>query len=210
VDDHPIFREGLKSLIENENDLVVCCEASDSEQALKNFRNSDCDLVTMDLSLAGGSGLQLIKQFKAMNKNTKILVASMHDEFLFAERSIRAGANGYMNKEEASQKIITAIRDVLGGAFYLSDKMTRHLAQRNLEGGSDSCKTPEEVLSNRELEVFMLIGKGQNSQKIATQLHISSKTVDTHKEHIKKKLGIHEKTELMQRAVSWVIQESVT
>lgn len=208
VDDHPIFREGLKSLLDNEDDLKFCCEASNSEEAIKQLRNCPCDLVTMDLSLAGGSGLQLIKQFRSYNKTIKILVASMHDETMFAERCIRAGANGYINKEEAPQKIIHAIRVVMSGKYYLSNNLKEYLAQRNFMGGENASRPPEEVLSNREIEVFMLIAEGKNSHKIASQLNISSKTVDTHKEHIKKKLAIDDKVELIKKAVAWSMNES--
>jgi DNA-binding NarL/FixJ family response regulator len=209
VDDHPIFREGLKSLLNNEKDLKFCCEASSSEEALKQLRNCPCDLVTMDLSLSGGSGLQLIKQFRSYSKSIKILVASMHDETLFAERCIRAGATGYINKEEAPQYIINAIRVVLSGKLYLSDAMKEHLAQRNFLRGENTSHLPEEALSNREMEVFMLIGEGKSSHRIACQLNISSKTVDTHKEHIKKKLGIGDKAELIKKAVSWTMRDSL-
>ena len=161
VDDHPIFREGLKSLLDNEDDLKFCCEASNSEEAIKQLRNCPCDLVTMDLSLAGGSELQLIKQFRSYNKTIKILVASMHDETMFAERCIRAGANGYINKEEAPQKIIHAIRVVMSGKYYLSNNLKEYLAQRNFMGGENASRPPEEVLSNREIEVFMLIAEGK-------------------------------------------------
>lgn len=209
VDDHPIFREGLKFLLDNESDLEFCCEASNSEDALKQLRNCPCDLVTMDLSLAGSSGLQLIKQFRLYDKSIKILVASMHDETLFAERCIRAGANGYINKEVAPQKIINAIRVVLSGKYYLSDNMKEYLAQRNFMGGDNVSNSPEEALSNREMEVFMLIGEGKSSHKIASQLNISSKTVDTHKEHIKKKLAINDKAELIKKAVAWSMRASI-
>ncbi len=209
VDDHPIFREGLKSLLANADDLKFCCEASTSEEALKQLRNCPCDLVTMDLSLAGSSGLQLIKQFRFYDKSIKILVASMHDETLFAERCIRAGANGYINKEEAPKKIINAIRSILSGKYYLSDKVKEHLAQRNFMGGGNTSNSPEETLSNREMEVFMLIGEGKSLQKIASQLNISSKTVDTHKEHIKKKLAINDKAELIKKAVAWSMRETL-
>jgi DNA-binding NarL/FixJ family response regulator len=209
IDDHPIFCKGLKLLIDNEDDMHVCCEAASSEEALKHLKLCDVDLATVDLSLAGTSGLQLIKNIRIHHKKVKLLVSSMHDELMFAERCVHAGANGYINKEEAPQKIIAAIRTVLSGQYYLSDNMTKNLAQRNLNGGSQASKSPVEILSNRELEVFMLIGEGKNSQKIAGLLNISSKTVDTHKEHIKKKLGIHDKFQLIQQAVAWSIRESM-
>lgn len=208
IDDHPIFREGLKSLLNNEPDMVVCGEAGNCESARKALRHYEADIIIMDLSLAGGSGLQLIKQIRANDKKVNIIVSSMHDEMLFAERCIRAGANGYLNKEQASSNIIKAIRLVSTGAFYLSEKMINFLAQRQLEGGDHVGVTPEERLSNRELEVFLLIGKGLNTHKIASQLNLSSKTIDTHKEHIKRKLSIKDSSTLIQRAVTWVMSET--
>jgi DNA-binding NarL/FixJ family response regulator len=209
IDDHPLFRRGLKSLIDNESDLHVCAECASAEDALSFLRRSgvDIDIATVDLSLSGTSGLQLIKNIRAHNKSIKILVASMHDEQMFAERCLRAGANGYINKEEAPQKIVKAIHAIWSGKYYLSDAMLSSLAQRNLDGASNTTKTSIELLSDRELEIFMLIAEGKNSQKIADLLNISSKTVDTHKEHIKKKLGIHDKAELIKHAVSWSISE---
>ncbi len=214
IDDHPIFRKGLKSLIEDESDMRVCAESASFKDAINQFRQAEnsIDVATVDLSLAGTSGLQLIKRIRAHNKRVKILVASMHDERMFAERCLRAGANGYINKEEAPQKIITAIHAVLTGKYYLSQNMLNLLAQRNFDGGGGGAaiaKSPIEILSDRELEIFMLIGEGKNSQKIASLLNISSKTVDTHKEHIKKKLCIHDKAELIKQAVAWGVREVI-
>ncbi len=208
IDDHPIFREGLKSLLHNEPDMMVCAEADSCESAINELKHCKADVITMDLSLGDGSGLQLIKQVRAYDKKVKIIISSMHDELLFAERCIRAGANGYINKDQASANIIKAIRLVSTGEHYLSEKMVNFLAQRQLDGGNCAGVTPEELLSNRELEVFLMIGQGLNTRKIASNLNLSSKTIDTHKEHIKRKLNIRDSSTLIQRAVTWVLSES--
>lgn len=203
IDDHPIFREGLKSLVLNEPGMTICGEAYSRDSAIKVLKRCHPDVITLDLSLGDGSGLQLIKQIRAYDKKVKIIISSMHDELLFAERCIREGANGYINKEQASTNIIDAIRLVSKGELYLSDKMIKVLAQRQLDGGKYVGATPEELLSNRELEVFLMIGQGLNTQKIANNLNLSSKTIDTHKEHIKRKLSIQDSSTLIQRAVAW-------
>ncbi len=208
IDDHPIFRDGLKLLINNETNLKVCGEAPDCHSALPMISATKPDIITLDLSLTDGSGLGLIKQIRAKDKQVKILVASMHDEKLYAERCIRTGANGYINKEEAASSIIEAIREVLDGEYYLSRKMTKFITQRKLQNSNEAEGSPEQILSNREIEVFIMIGKGLSTQKIAKELHLSSKTIDTHKEHIKKKLGIQDSAMLVQQAVAWVMSEA--
>jgi DNA-binding NarL/FixJ family response regulator len=190
VDDHPLFRRGLESLIHQEKELQVCGEAASIAEAMKLFQEQHPDIVVADLTLSSGNGLRLIKQIRAHSKTTRILVSSMHDEKLFAERCMRAGANGYVNKEEAASRIIGAIRTILKGSFYLSPAMSSYLAERQLQGTSSKNTSPEENLSNREMEVFILMGKGNTKQNIANELHVSGKTIDTHKEHIKRKLGI--------------------
>lgn len=207
IDDHPIFRQGLIALLSEEKDFLICGEADEGSSALKILRENNPSLIILDLSLKNSSGLQLLKRIRAEDKKVKILIASMHDEVLFAERCILAGANGYINKEEAPSKIVSAIRALLKNGFYLSDKMTIHIAQRNLQGMDQIKNAPEDILSNREMEVFMLIGKGHSTQKIADSLHLSTKTIDTHKEHIKKKLGIEDNVGLIQRAVAWSLTD---
>lgn len=208
IDDHPIFRQGLISLLRENPELQVCGEASDSESALKLLQQTSPDLVTLDLTLKIGSGFQLLKKIRHTNKKVRILVASMHDDLIYAERCISAGANGYINKEEASSKIMDALACVLNNDIYLSDRVTKHLALRKLDGHRGTDGSPESLLSNRELEVFMLIGKGYSTQRIAKELHLSTKTIDTHKEHIKKKLGANDNSELVRQAVAWDIESS--
>ncbi len=209
VDDHPLYRCGLESLISQEADLQVCGQAGSLATAMKLFQELNPDIVVTDLTLSSGDGLRLIKQIRVHSRSTRILVCSMHDERLFAERCLRAGANGYVNKEEAAATIIKAIRSVLKGSLHLSQDMAICLAERQVQGHVGQGCAPQDVLSDREMEIFTLLGKGYTKQSIATQLHLSGKTIDTHKEHIKKKLGIEHNTALIQRAVAWLILESI-
>lgn len=210
VDDHPVFVLGLRSLLSNEPDMQVCGEAADESEAMSKVVASEPDLMVTDLSLGNSSGLQLIKRISSRYGHIKILVASMHDERLYAERCLHAGAHGYINKQEAAANIIKAIRVVLGGELYLSDDMTRLLLDRQVRGANKVIRQlPEELLSDRELEVFRLIGNGLSTKKIASELSLSIKTIDTHKEHIKHKLLLTDSAEVVQRAVTWLLTESV-
>ncbi|HUV23290.1 MAG TPA: response regulator transcription factor [Gammaproteobacteria bacterium] len=205
VDDHPLVRAGLAQLIGDCPDLEVCAEAADMAEALKQIESTNPDLAIIDLSLAGGSGLDLIEHIKARNLNILMLVASMHDEMLYAERVLAAGARGYINKQEAQDSIIRAIRQVLGGKVYLSEAMT----ERMLNGMVDlrTEKRNIDSLSNRELQVFELIGQGVPSSQIANQLNLSIKTIETHQAHIKRKLGLGSAHELNQRAIRWMMDQ---
>ncbi|MCG6889950.1 MAG: response regulator transcription factor [Gammaproteobacteria bacterium] len=205
VDDHPLVRAGLAQLIGDCPDLEVCAEAADMAEALKQIDSTNPDLAIIDLSLAGGSGLDLIEHIKARNLNILMLVASMHDEMLYAERVLAAGARGYINKQEAQDSIIRAIRQVLGGKVYLSEAMT----ERMLNGMVDlrTEKRNIDSLSNRELQVFELIGQGVPSSQIASQLNLSIKTIETHQAHIKRKLGLGSAHELNQRAIRWMMDQ---
>jgi DNA-binding NarL/FixJ family response regulator len=205
VDDHPLVRAGLAQLIGDCPDLEVCAEAADMAEALKQIDSTNPDLAIIDLSLAGGSGLDLIEHIKARNRNILMLVASMHDETLYAERVLAAGARGYINKQEAQDSIIRAIRQVLGGKVYLSEAMT----ERMLNGMVDlrTEKRNIDSLSNRELQVFELIGQGVPSSQIASQLNLSIKTIETHQAHIKRKLGLGSAHELNQRAIRWMMDQ---
>ena len=205
VDDHPLVRAGLAQLIGDCPDLEVCAEAADMAEALKQIESTNPDLAIIDLSLAGGSGLDLIEHIKARNLNILMLVASMHDEMLYAERVLAAGARGYINKQEAQDSIIRAIRQVLGGKVYLSEAMT----ERMLNGMVDlrTEKRNIDSLSNRELQVFELIGQGVPSSQIANQLNLSIKTIETHQAHIKRKLGLGSAHELNQRAIRWTMDQ---
>jgi DNA-binding NarL/FixJ family response regulator len=205
VDDHPLVRAGFAQLIGDCPDLEVCGEAADMAEALRQIDGKQPDLAIIDLSLAGGSGLDLIEHIKSRNCNTLMLVASMHDESLYAERVLAAGARGYINKQEAQESIIRAIRHVLGGKVYLSEAMT----ERMLSGMVDTRveKRDIESLSNRELQVFELIGQGAPVSQIAAQLNLSIKTIETHQANIKKKLSLSSAHELKQRAIRWVMDQ---
>ena len=205
VDDHPLVRTGFAQLIGDCPDLEVCGEAADMAEALRLIDNDCPDLAIIDLSLAGGSGLDLIERIKSRNQDVLMLVASMHDETLYAERVLAAGARGYINKQEAQESIIRAIRQVLGGKVYLSEAMT----ERMLNGLVDARDEKHDIerLSNRELQVFELIGQGVPVSQIASQLNLSIKTIETHQAHIKKKLGLESAHELNQRAIRWVMDQ---
>jgi DNA-binding NarL/FixJ family response regulator len=206
VDDHPIVREGLVARIARQPDLVVCGEAEDVSGALELVSTARPDLVIVDLSLKSGQGLDLIKKISAGWSSTKMLVSSMYDESLYAERTLRAGALGYVNKQEMSEKIIDAIRCVLDGKIYLSQRMTERLLQRAVGSAPQLGPSPIETLSDRELEVFKLIGKGRTTRQIAAELHLSVKTVETHRENIKSKLNVPNSVELSREAVQWVME----
>ncbi|MGW8311585.1 MAG: response regulator transcription factor, partial [Thiogranum sp.] len=206
VDDHPLVRSGFVQLISDEPDLAVCGEAADEAQALQLVATTTPDLVIIDLSLAGGSGINLIERIKAHYGEVCMLVVSMHDESLFAERVLTAGALGYLNKQEAPSNIIRAIRRVLEGRVYLSDKLTERLLDSLTGMAKAPGQSPMQRLSNRELEVFELIGRGMTTGKIADHLQLSTKTIETHRENIKKKLGLASGQELTRRAMHWLIE----
>jgi DNA-binding NarL/FixJ family response regulator len=207
VDDHPLVRTGFAQLIGDTPDLEVCGEASDMAEGLKQVEALKPDLAIIDLSLAGGSGLDLIKHIKARDYSTLMLVASMHDETLYAERVLAAGARGYINKQEAQDKIISAIRQVLCGKVYLSERMTERLLT-GMVGGSNN-KRDIDALSNRELQIFDLIGQGMSVSKMAKHLNLSVKTIETHQTHIKKKLGLSSAHELTHRAIRWLLEQGL-
>jgi DNA-binding NarL/FixJ family response regulator len=205
VDDHPLVRSGFRQLIESENGLNVCCEAATMNEALQLIKHCFPDLAIIDLSLPDGSGLELIKRLHALQPGILILVSSMHDEDLFAERVLRAGAKGYINKQEAGEQVIVALRQVLDGEIYLSS----HMKERQLLEQDGNPRTPllspAEHLSNRELEVFELIGHGMATGEIAVKLHLSVKTIETHRANIKTKLGLCTAGELTRSAVQWTL-----
>lgn len=206
IDDHPLVRTGFAQLIGDCPDLEVCGEAGDMAEALKQIDATRPDLAIIDLSLAGGSGLDLIEHIKARNMDVLMLVASMHDETLYAERVLAAGARGYINKQEAQDRIIQAIRQVLAGKVYLSQKMTERLLSGMVDNNNE--KRDIDALSNRELQVFDLIGRGVSTSQMAERLNLSTKTIETHQAHIKKKLGLGSAHELTQRAIRWVMEQS--
>ncbi len=209
VDDHAMIRYGLSRLISDELELEVCGESTGADDAMAQLAECQPDLVVVDISLERGNGLDLIKRIKAHHKEIKILVSSMHDESIFAERSLHAGALGYINKCEATEKIVPAIRHVLGGQIYLSAEMTETLLHRLANHNHDSLERPSiDLLSDREMEVYQMIGEGNSSRQIADALHLSIKTIETHREHIKDKLGLKNGNEITRHAVLWVLENN--
>jgi DNA-binding NarL/FixJ family response regulator len=207
VDDHPLVRAGLKALIGGEPDLEVCAEAEGIVQALTLAQATDPQVVIIDLSLSDGSGLDLIKRLHRRHPELLILVCSMHEESLFAERALRAGARGYVNKHEATDRVVEAIRQVLGGGVYLSPTMTQRLLL-GVAGGTQTEGAPHLAdLSDRELEIFGLIGAGLGTTQIAERLCLSVKTVETHREKLKRKLNLASGAELARRAVQWQLEQ---
>jgi DNA-binding NarL/FixJ family response regulator len=202
VDDHPMVREGLRTLISREQDLVVCGEAETAGQAMDGAANLKPDLVLVDISLPGPNGIDLIKDICALQQVTSILVISMHDESLYAERVLRAGARGYIMKQESGPTMMLAIRQVLVGRIYLSSKMSARILENVV--GQRSKTSPMERLSDREWEVFQLIGRGKSTVQIADELHLSTKTVETHRARVKEKLDLQTMTELISFASRWV------
>lgn len=206
VDDHPIVRRGLADLIDQEADLEVCGEASDTAEALRLVDSAAPDVAVIDMSLKSGHGLELIEQIRLKNDRVKMLVSSMHDELLFAERSLRAGAMGYVPKHEPTEKLVDAIRQVLRGQVYLTPRMSNRLLHCVVGGTAAEDNNPIKGLSNRELEVFEMIGQGLTTQNIAQKLQLSDKTVETHREKIKRKLNLRNSAELSRSAVQWVLE----
>lgn len=204
VDDHPMLRRGLAALIESEPDLAVCGEAATCQAALQAIRQRKPDLVIVDLGLEGCDGLDLIKEMKLHHPGTPALVLSMHDESLYAERALLAGACGYVTKQQLDETVLIAIRRLLNGEMYISEKMGARFAQKFLGGQTLETDSPLAVLTDRQLEVFRLIGQGQSTRRIAKRLHLSIKTIESHREHIKQKLTIDSGAELVRRAIQWV------
>jgi DNA-binding NarL/FixJ family response regulator len=208
VDDHPLFRKGLEQLIHSEDGFAVCGEANNAPEAMDVIRNLNPDLAIVDLSLPGANGIELIKNIRAEFSKLPILVLSMHDESLYALRALRAGAEGYVMKHEAMTNVIQAIREVFNGRPYLSPAMAAQVitkfAHRQAEGEGDAV----ERLSDRELEVLELIGKGNDVRQIAKVLHLSPKTVETHRSHIKDKLDLKNSREVARFALQWLSARS--
>jgi len=204
VDDHPVVRQGMAQLIGHEPDLTVCGEASTVPDALKAIAACTPDVAVVDLSLKGTSGMELLKDIKVRYPRLPVLVLSMADENVFAERALRAGARGYMMKEEAADKVLEALRCVLSGRIYLSDAMASRLLHQFVEGKGESGASPVDRLSDRELEVFQFIGQGLGTSEIAHRLHLSPKTIETYRAHIKEKMHLESATELLQHAIQYV------
>lgn len=207
VDDHPLMRRGHAYLINREPDMEVCGEAGSVLDALAGIERTHPDLVVTDISLDGTSGLELIKRLKVEHAGLPVLVVSMHDESLYGERALSAGARGYIMKSQADTDVVDAIRKILRGGFYLSEAMSTKILLQYTGFHDDEAHSPIERLSDRELEVFELIGRGLSTRQVAEALHISPKTVESHRGRIKEKLAIETSTELLQRAVQWTEHE---
>ncbi|HTX05976.1 MAG TPA: response regulator transcription factor [Steroidobacteraceae bacterium] len=201
VDDHPLVRERLAQLIAQESDLTVCGEAESATAALSQLAGTRADLVIVDLSLQDSAGLELIKSLQRLQPSLPALVLSMHDESLYAERVFRAGARGYINKRESAQKVVEAIRRVLDGKLYVSEKTAEILAGRTIRGATE--RPPIERLSDRELEVFEKLGEGIGTRQISEEFRVSIKTVQAYCARIKEKLDLGSATELLREAVRW-------
>jgi DNA-binding NarL/FixJ family response regulator len=203
VDDHPMTRAGLVHVINHQPDLTVCDEAESAARALDILDSSRPDLLLIDITLPGKSGLELIKDVKAMRPELLMLVISMHDESLYADRVLRAGARGYITKHEGGEKLMEAIRHVLRGKIYVSESMSAHILEIFSGGQTGLDRSSIEKLSDREFEVFEALGEGLSSQRIAKKLHLSAKTVDAHRANIKTKLQIKTTAELIAYAARW-------
>lgn len=201
VDDHPIVRQGLAQLIDSEPDLAVCGQGEDAYQSLAGIRSAKPDLVLLDVSLKDADGLELLKEIKSFDPGLRVLMVSMHDEALYTERALRAGASGYIMKQEAPPMLLTAIRKVLSGQVYVSEKMGATLLQRMVGGRKSMGELPMDRLTDRELEVFRMIGSGLSVKEIADKLCLSAKTVEAHREHIKEKLNLKNSAELLRFAI---------
>lgn len=206
VDDHPVMRRGLVEVISEMSTMEVCGEAASKEDALEAIERLQPDVVLIDISLGDDNGIDLIKEIKNRRSQTKMLVLSMHDEMLFAERALRAGALGYVDKNQPTSDLMDAISDVLESRIHLSPRMTERVLRRMAAGGPPEEQSPLAQLSDRELQVFELIGKGLITKQIAARLGLSAKTIETYRENIKAKLNLHNSTELTREAVSWIIE----
>lgn len=208
VDDHAVVREGLALVINREPELEVCGEAAELGTALQLYIELQPDVVITDISLQKDSGIELIKELISRDRKLNILVWSMHEEDLYAERALRAGAKGFVNKSVPSSTLIEAIHCVAAGKVHLSPDMTERMLCRQVGGNAEASATPMELLSDRELEVFQRIGRGEQSRQIAENLHLSVKTIDTYRENIKRKLNLKNAAELTKHAVQWMLENA--
>ena len=208
VEDHPVFRKGLMDLLDEVEDLCVCGEAGDAAEGSRVIEEVSPDLVLMDLSLPHGNALPLVRDLRNRYPALRILVVSMHEERMYAERALRAGADGYITKAEAVDRLIEAIREVLAGRFYLKPEWAAWLLRQSIRGPDASTAEPETLLSDRELEVFTLLGRGYATREIAERLQRSPKTIDSHREHMKHKLGAASNAALLRMATIWVMNLS--
>lgn len=210
VDDHPLFRKGLRELIEREPGWSVCEEAATSDEAIRLVEETKPNLVIVDITLAGTNGIDLIKSLVSQNAALPLLVISMHDESLYAERAVRAGAMGYVMKDETPRIVKSAIQRVLAGEMYLSEKMSASIITRLMRGGGEKAESPVSRLSDREIEIFRLLGRGRETKQIAQELNLTIATINSYRARIKEKLGLNSPTELLHKAISWVQQETTS
>jgi len=206
IDDHPIVRQGLSQLINQQPDLFVSAEAASARDAIDSIEKATPDIAIVDISLDDRSGIELIKDLRSRQPELPVLALSMHDEALYAERALRAGAKGYIMKQEATDKVMSAIRKVLDGQIYLSEKMASRLLDQFVSAKPGDEESPLGRLSDRELEIFTMIGRGLGTREIANKLYLSIKTVEAHREHIKEKLKLKSGTELMRMAVQYALE----
>ena len=210
VDDHPIMRQGLGQLINNEPDMELVGEASDALSGLTGVMQSKPKLVVIDISLPGKNGLELIKDLKASAEGVLMLVHSMHDESLYVDRVLRAGANGYIMKHEGGKKVLEAIRKVISGQTYVSAEMNGKVLELYSKNRTSNSTDPVVALSDRQFEIFQMIGQGKGTRSIAEGLNVSVKTIDAHRAHIKEKLGLKSGNELVRFAVRWVENQNLS
>lgn len=209
IDDHVVVRDGLRQLLESESDLTICGEAESAEQAVAAAEKFNPELAIVDITLGGADGIELIKNLRALKPDLAILVLSMHDESYYAERSLRAGASGYVMKREARDQIMKGVRTVLAGEIYVSERLKSSMLYQYLHGEPRKEPSPISRLSDRELEVLTLLGRGLASKDIAERLHLSQKTVDSHRTHLKEKLNLSGAPELIRFAFEWVSSQEL-
>jgi len=207
VDDHPLLRKGVGQLIDQQKDLMVVGEAEDANKAMAAIESAKPDVALIDIALSGTSGIELVKNVKVRFPKLKMLVLSMHDESVYAHRALRAGASGYIMKQEGVEKVLIAIRKVLQGEVYLSDNLGNRMLHTLVNGRAPQTGSPVEDLSDRELEVFNLIGQGHGTRSISEKLHLSIKTIESHRAHIKEKLHLQNSSELVHHAIQWAQSE---
>ncbi len=207
VDDHPIVRQGLALLINQQPDLMVCGEAEDANQVLQAIDAAQPDVLVLDITLRGPDGIDVLKMVRSAQPELPVLILSMHDESLYAERALRAGANGYIMKQEATENVLVALRRILRGEVHVSPRVAHRIVQQLVPGSPRARPASIASLSDRELEVFRLIGAGYGTRRIAQELHLSVKTVESYQAHIKEKLSLDGARALMRRAIEWTLQE---
>ena len=207
VDDHPLLRQGLAMMINREPDLVVCGEAEEAHAAMRAISAFMPDILIADISLNGPDGLDLLKNLRLLYPDLTVLILSMHDESIYAERALRARANGYIMKQEATEKVLVAVRRILDGEIYLSSRMSNKLLLQYMSGKTAETDSRLAALSDRELEVFRMIGEGLGTRQIAEALHLSMKTVESYQAHLKEKLSLRTGRELMQHAIQWKLND---